>query len=84
MRKSERALISLGTDKDLGLMKLTRQKKHLERVGKEKGWKSSVNAEAGVQPVTLETIKSQGSSQQWNWESRQREAGCHVLVLVVL
>lgn len=53
-------LIYLETDEDLGLMTFTGQKKHLEWVGKEKSQKSAVNTEAGVQPITLETIRSQG------------------------
>lgn len=39
VRKYERGLIYLETDVDLGLMKLTREKQHLEWVGKGEGGK---------------------------------------------
>lgn len=32
----------------------------MEWVGKEKSQKSAVNTEAGLQPITLDTIRSQG------------------------
>lgn len=49
--------IYLETDENLAL---TGQKKHLEWVGKEKSQKSAVSTEAGIHPITIETIKSQG------------------------